>query len=109
MSPWLSMPGAFIGALFALGIYLVLRGMPIARGINLSARVEPYLDRAPRRSRLLYQEHREVRFGEVVNPITASLAARLDKLLGGTESVRSRLLRANANEDVEGFRVQQVI
>lgn len=109
MSAWFSMPGALLGAVFALGLHLVLRGMPMARGINLSARIEPYLDRAPRRSRLLYQEHREVRFGEVVNPITASLAARLDKLLGGTESVRSRLLRANASEDVEGFRVQQVL
>ncbi|MGB3828550.1 MAG: type II secretion system F family protein [Ornithinimicrobium sp.] len=109
MSDVFSWSGAFFGATFALGVYLIVRGVPMARGIDLSARIEPYLDRVPRRSRLLYQERAEVRFGEVVNPITTNLAGRLDRFLGGTESVHSRLLRANAAEDVEGFRIQQVL
>ncbi|MGC1208395.1 MAG: type II secretion system F family protein [Ornithinimicrobium sp.] len=109
MTAWLSLSGAFLGATLALGVFLILRGLPMARGIDLSARVEPYLDRAPQRSRLLYQERAEVRFGEVVHPFTAKLAAKLDRFLGGTESVNSRLLRANAAEDVEGFRIQQVL
>lgn len=109
MSEWVSLSGAFLGGTFAVGFYLILRGLPLARGIDLSARVEPYLDRAPRRSRLLYQERAEVRFGEVVHPVTAHLASRLDRFLGGTESVNRRLLRANADEDVEGFRIQQVM
>jgi len=83
--------------------------MPITRGIDLSARIEPYLDRSPQRSRLLYQDRSEIGLGQVLTPVTAALAHRLDQVLGGTESVRTRLLRADAAESVEGFRMQQVL
>ena len=109
MSPSLSPVGAVLGAVLALGVYLVLRGMPITRGIDLSARIEPYLDRSPQRSRLLYQDRSEIGLGQVLTPVTAALAHRLDQVLGGTESVRTRLLRADAAESVEGFRMQQVL
>lgn len=109
MSAYLSVTGAILGASFALGLYLVLRGVPLTRGIDLAARVEPYLERPPRRSRLLHQEHATVGFADVFTPLTSKLASRLDTVLGGTDSVRSRLQRANAVEDVEGFRVQQVL
>lgn len=109
MIAYVSMTGALLGAIFALGAYLIVRGVPLTRGVSLAARIEPYLDRPPRRSRLLYQEQATVGLGEVFGPLTARLAARLDKLLGGTDSVRTRLQRANAAEDVEGFRVQQVL
>ncbi|MGB5937727.1 MAG: type II secretion system F family protein [Ornithinimicrobium sp.] len=109
MTDFLSLSGAMLGGVLAVGIYLILRGVPLTRGVNLAARVEPYLDRPPRRSRLLHQEHATLRFGDMLNPLTSRLATRLDKVLGGTESVRTRLLRANAAEDVEGFRVQQVL
>lgn len=109
MSMGFSPVGALLGAVFALGVYLVIRGLPLTRGIDVAARIEPYLDRAPRRSRLLYQEHRQVGLAQVLAPVTASWGRRLDRLLGGAESVRTRLLRADAAEDVEGFRIQQVL
>jgi tight adherence protein C len=109
MSLPLSPLGALLGAVFALGVYLVARGAPLTRGTDLAARIEPYLDRAPQRSRLLYQEQAPVGFSQLLTPVSASLARRLDRVLGGTESVRRRLLRADAGESVEGFRIQQVL
>ncbi len=105
----LSSTGAVLGAVFALGVFLVLRGAPFMRSIDLAARVEPYLDRAPRRSRLIHQEHAPVGVSDMFDPLIASIAGRLDRLLGGAESVHQRLQRANASEDVEGFRIQQVL
>ncbi|MGB5953771.1 MAG: type II secretion system F family protein [Ornithinimicrobium sp.] len=109
MTAYVSLTGALLGALFSLGAYLIFRGVPLTRRISLAARVEPYLEHPPRRSRLLHQEQATLGMGEVFGPLTTRLAARLDRLLGGTESVRTRLQRANAAEDVEGFRVQQVL
>lgn len=109
MSAYISLSGALLGATFAFGVYLIVRGVPLTRRISLAARVEPYLDRPPRRSRLLHQEQATLGVGQMFGPLAARLAVRLDKVLGGTESVRTRLQRANAAEDVEGYRVQQVL
>ncbi|HKJ11231.1 MAG TPA: type II secretion system F family protein [Ornithinimicrobium sp.] len=109
MITWLSPLGAVLGAVLALGLYLIARGAPLTRGPDLSARIEPYLDRAPQPSRLLHQDRSEVRFSQVLTPLATSLARRLDRVLGGAESVRSRLMRADATESAEGFRIQQVL
>jgi len=105
----LSPLGAVLGAALALGVYLVLRRAPLTRSSDLNARIEPYLDRAPRRSRLLDQDRSELGFTQIITPVTSSLARHLDRVLGGTESVQSRLWRADATDGVEGFRMQQVL
>jgi tight adherence protein C len=102
--------GAVLGVVLAGGLLLVYSGLPLARRSDLSLRIEPYLDRAPQRSRLLRADDRRAwRLGDVAQPLTRRGAAALDQVLGGAESVRGRLLRAGLAPDVEGFRVQQVL
>lgn len=102
--------GAGLGLVLAAGLLLAWAGLPLARRGDLAARIEPYLDRAPERSRLLrVEEHRPWRLADLVEPAARRGAAALDQVLGGTDSVRSRLQRAGLAPDVEGFRIQQVL
>jgi tight adherence protein C len=85
--------------------------MPISRRSDLAARIEPYLDRPPGRSRLLGLEERRRTGGpgDLVQPLVRRGAAALDQVLGGAESVRTRQQRAGLPPDVEAFRIQQVV
>lgn len=92
------------------GLVLVWAGLPLARRSDLAMRIEPYLDRAPQRSRLLGADDRGPRaLGDIARPLTRRGAAVLDQILGGADSVRNRLQRAGMVADVEGFRIQQVL
>lgn len=110
MNTGLAASGAGLGAMFALGVYLVVKGIPVPRRIDLTQRIAPYLDRpmAPR-SRLVPAPVEPWRLTTVLQPLMVRLAALLDRVLGGTASVRARLQQAGAPPDVEGFRVQQVL
>lgn len=102
--------GAGLGLLLALGVVLVWAGLPVTRRVDLVDRIEPYLDRAPRRSRLLsLDDPRPWRFSDLATPVTLRLARLLDRALGGAGSVRSRQQRAGLAADVDGFRAQQVV
>lgn len=102
--------GGLLGLLLGSGLVLAWAGLPLARRVDLAQRIEPYLDRAPRRSRLLaLDDPRPWRAGEVLAPTLDRIARWLGRVLGGAESVRSRLHRAGLPGDVEGFRVQQVV
>ncbi len=105
----LSWWGALCGAAFGAGVLLIMYGAPLTRGVNLEQRIAPYLDQAPRRSRLLQDDTVSWRTGDVLGPVAVRAAALVDRLLGGRESVGSRLQRAGMADDVEGFRVQQVL
>ncbi len=99
-----------LGMALSCGLLLVHAGLPLARRTDLAARIEPYLDHAPERSRLLgADDRRPWRFGELTEPLARRGAAALGRLLGGAESVRSRQLRAGLAPDVDGFRIQQVL
>jgi tight adherence protein C len=101
--------GAGLGLALGTGLLLTYAGLPLARRSDLTARIEPYLDRPPERSRLLrLEDRRPWRSSDLVGPIARHGAAVLDQVLGGAESVRSRLLRAGLAPDVESFRIQQV-
>ncbi|UJH71697.1 type II secretion system F family protein [Ornithinimicrobium sp. INDO-MA30-4] len=107
MNPvWL---GALLGAIFALGILLVWRGLPATRGTDLVQRIEPYLDRAPRRSRLLQDPTVPLRWSDIGRPLGHRAAGWIDRLFGGRDSVSLRLTRAGLTDDVDGFRLQQVL
>jgi tight adherence protein C len=95
--------------MLAAGCLLIARGLPMARRIDLAERIEPYLDRPAAPSRLLLGSPEPWRLGQLLDPVTARVAGQVDRLLGGTESVRSRLQRAGLSEDIEGFRIQQVL
>ena len=102
--------GALCGLTLSVGLLLTYAGLPTTRRIDLAARVEPYLDRAPQRARLLrLGDQRPWHLADVVEPTTRRLASVLDRVLGGAESVRSRLQRAGLSADVEGFRIEQVL
>ena len=109
MTGQLSAWGALCGAMFAVGVVLVIRGAPLTRGVDLAHRIEPYLDRAPRRSRLLHDETSGYDPLGLLAPAAGRAADLVDRVLGGRESVVTRLHRAGLPADVEGFRIQQVL
>lgn len=107
ISPWW---GAVLGLVFGCGVVLVAVGLPFTRRVDLAQRIEPYLDRAPRRSRLLsLDDPRPWRATDLLTPALTKVGTSLGRLLGGTDSVRTRLHRAGVAGDVDAFRVQQVL
>ncbi|WP_281966290.1 type II secretion system F family protein [Serinicoccus marinus] len=102
--------GAVLGLTLGAGLVLVWAGLPVARRVDLADRIEPYLDRPPRKSRLLaLDDPQPWEVSDLLTPLARRAAHLLDRLLGGADSVRSRLHRAGLAGDVEGFRVQQVV
>lgn len=102
--------GAFFGLLFALGVMLVWVGLPRHRRLGLAGRVLPYLADAPRPSRLLdIAPRRGSAASLVLAPVMGHLVAGLDRVMGGSASIRRRLLRAGLAPDVDRFRAEQVI
>jgi tight adherence protein C len=111
MSAW-SWPGALVGVTLAVGVLLAWSGLPQNRQPGLEARLAPYLRDAAPPSRLLSPSRsRGGRglTGRFVDPLVGELASRLDRLLGGTPSVRRRLQRAGRPPDVDAFRAEQVL
>jgi tight adherence protein C len=99
--------GALLGAVFGLGLWLVLAVVLVSRRSQLEVRVLPYVRDLPQTAAL----------GPVAGPVgrgplgaLVALAARLvDRVLGGTSSVQRRLARANLPMTVADFRVSQVV
>jgi tight adherence protein C len=109
--PGWSWPGAALGAVFALGVLLVVAGLPVSRRPGLEARMAPYLRDAPRPSRLLAARPDAGGAGlvQLMRPVLRDLGRGVERLLGGAASVRRRLQRAGLAPDVEGFRAEQVV
>lgn len=109
MSLWLQ--GALLGLVAGTGLLLVQRRAPILRRIDLDDRLAPYLRETSRPSSLLSRT--SVAAAPSVSHLLAPLArdsARLvDRVLGGSASVRQRLVRSGRAPDVEAFRVEQVL
>jgi tight adherence protein C len=97
-----SVTGAVIGLLFGLGVILVALGLPANRRPGLDARLAPYLRDAIPPSRLL------TRIPTQQSRI-ADLGRWLDRILGGSASVRRRLQRTGRAPDLDGFRSEQVL
>ncbi len=105
-----SWPGALLGLVFALGVALVVVGLPRNRRPGLTERLGPYLrDSAPPSRLLARQATAGGPFARALAPLVRDLGARVDRVLGGSASVRSRLLRAGRPGDVEAFRAEQVL
>ena len=109
--PRWSWTGAALGAVFALGALLVVAGLPASRRPGLEARMAPYLRDAPRPSRLLATRPDAGAAGlvQLMRPVLHDLGRGVERLLGGSASVRRRLQRAGLPPDVEGFRAEQVV
>ncbi|NYG07813.1 tight adherence protein C [Phycicoccus badiiscoriae] len=109
MTRWLV--GAPLGVELGLGLLLVWARLPRNRRATLDDRLLPYLRDAPRPSRLLASRQaggaRALKV--LAGPLVADLGGRIDVVLGGSASVRRRLLRAGKAPDVDRFRAEQVL
>lgn len=101
--------GGALGGMLALGLILVAVGQPFGRQVDLCHRIEPYLDHGAFRLRSPFSPEQPWTPSLALQPILSAAGSRLDRVLGGTDSVRTRLQRAGLPEDVEGFRIQQVL
>ena len=107
-----ALAGAGIGVLGASGVWLTVAASPPLRRPRLTDRLAPYLDDAPRPSRLLDLPAARSPFAianRFLGPLLSEAARWCDRILGGTTSVRHRLDQAGSSMSVEQFRVEQVI
>lgn len=110
-SEW-SWPGAVTGVLALAGVSLVVVALPRNRQPSLVDRLEPYLRDAPLPSRLLRRAEPArgpFGLGEIIAPLLAAAARRVERMLGGAPSVARRQLRAGQQADVDRFRAEQVV
>lgn len=100
--------GVLLGAGFGGGVLLVLERVIASRRTPFEVRVLPYLrdlPAAPRRPALPEASAVSGVFG----PPLRSAAEVVERVLGGSTSIRRRLERAGLDLTVHDFRVQQVI
>ena len=105
--------GAVLGALAGIGLLLVGTRIAVLRRPQLSVRVLPYLRDVPRLDE-----------GSVMRPVTVAptsaaagifgpllrqAADMVERVLGGSTSVRRRLQRAGLDRTVQDFRIEQVV
>lgn len=104
--------GALVGLLAGAGLALTVSRLPMLRRPTLEDRVAPYLRDAVLPSRLLAEPARAVSpfptLERLVQPMLADTVRRLDRLLGGSGSVRARLDLVGGGS-VERFRGEQLV
>lgn len=104
--------GALVGLLAGLGLALAVSRLPMLRRPTLEDRVAPYLRDAMLPSRLLAEPPRAISpfptLERLVQPLLADAVRRLDRLLGGSTSVRTRLDLVGGGS-VERFRGEQLV
>jgi tight adherence protein C len=105
--------GAVLGSLLAGGVILAVRAMPPMRPIRLVDRMAPYLADAPAPSRLLERPSATSApftvLRRLFGPSLAEFVRVLDRVVGGSASVRRRLGGLGNRMTVEEFRVEQVL
>lgn len=104
--------GAGLGLLAATGVLTAVRASPPWRRPRLDDRLAPYLRDTATPSRLLAEDRTVTPFPtaeRLFGPVLRDLAARVDRGLGGTASVRRRLDQLGGHVTVEAFRVEQVL
>ena len=106
------MLGALLGLLAAAGLCLTVASSPPMRRPRLDDRLAPYLRDAPRPSRLLTQTRALTPFPTIerlLGPLLHDAAGLVDRVVGGTSSVRRRIDQTGRDLTVEHFRMEQVI
>jgi tight adherence protein C len=110
MSAWTQ--GALLGALVAGGLLLAVSWSPPLRRPRLGDRLAPYLSDTPRPSRLLAPGTVSAPYsaaGQLLRPVLVDAARVVERILGGSRSVRRRLSALGSRLTVEDFRAEQVI
>ena len=104
--------GALLGAVAGAGIVLVAMRVAVLRRPQLSQRVLPYLRDLPQRD-----QNPLVRVAAtptsaaagIFGPVLRRGADLVERVLGGSTSVRRRLERAGLDRTVHEFRIEQVV
>jgi tight adherence protein C len=110
MSPATS--GAVVGAVLAAGLLVVLSRIVVIRRTQLSVRVLPYVRDLPqvgRTSALRVAPAPSSAAVGVFGPVLRAAADQVERVLGGSASVRRRLQGAALDRTVHDFRVEQVL
>jgi tight adherence protein C len=104
--------GAALGLLAGTGLATAVAASPPLRRPRLDERLAPYLREDAPPSRLL-ADHRPLSpfptVEHLLAPYLRRLARGVDRLVGGSASVRRRLLTAGRERTLEEFRAEQVI
>ena len=104
--------GAVLGATGALGLWMVVTRLAASSRPSLESRVAPYIrDVATadvRWAPAAPSDRPGSALAALTGPVLRACAERLERVLGGRESVRRRLLRAGSAQSVEQFRLSQV-
>jgi tight adherence protein C len=105
--------GGLLGLMFATGLVLAVRASPPMRPIRLADRLAPYLGAAPAPSRLLERPSATSAPFTVVRrlfgPTIGEVVSLVDRLVGGSTSVRRRLGGLSDAMTVDEFRLEQVV
>lgn len=100
-----SLLGAVVGALVGTGVVLVVSGWRRVRRPALEMRVLPYLRDVHPYVEVL---SRPGVTGAVFGPMLRAVADSVGGVLGGSASVRRRLVRLGSASSIEQFRIRQV-
>ena len=105
--------GGLLGLMVALGVIVSVRAAPPMRATRLQDRIAPYLADAPPPSRLLALPSATgapfVVARRLLGPLLADAVRLVDRLVGGSASVRRRLGGLGATMTVEEFRLEQLL
>jgi tight adherence protein C len=105
--------GSVVGVLFAAGVLLAVRAAPPMRPIRIADRIGPYLGDAPPPSKLLARPTATSAPFTVVRrlfgPAVGDAVGFVDRVVGGSASVRRRLGALSRGGTIEEFRVEQVV
>ena len=105
--------GAGLGLAAAGGVIIAVRASPPMRPVRLADRIAPYLGDTPAPSKLLARPSATSAPFTVARrlfgPVLGEAVALVDRLVGGSASVRRRLNGLGARMTLEEFRVEQVL
>ncbi|MGA9749836.1 MAG: type II secretion system F family protein [Nocardioides sp.] len=104
----MSLGGAVVGVMLAAGLALVLRAVR-ARRPALDVRVLPYILDLPQVSRTVSSGRPTGPFQALLGPVLVTAAGSVERILGGSASIRRRLDRAGLDLTLRDFRVEQVL
>jgi tight adherence protein C len=104
--------GALLGGVFGASLLLIVRRLPFLRKPTVDDRIGPYLRDLAGADVFSGVVDSGSPFHAILRMFGPSLragAARLERILGGSVSIRRRLGRAGIDRSVEEFRIEQVL
>jgi tight adherence protein C len=105
--------GALLGAALGVGLVMVTTRVLASRRPSLESRVAPYIRDVPTMavswSPVEPSDRPSSALMALVRPTLERSADRLERILGGRESIQRRLQRAGSDLSVEAFRFSQVV